>query len=92
MIANFIVSYKFYIGEFLAQVLKDRAVGRQKELLAYPCMLTQIFLAVGVMELPGIEKMIEAQSTFDIGLIRDATNHLSKTIREAINVMAGLFP
>ncbi|KAF3648901.1 hypothetical protein FXO38_17947 [Capsicum annuum] len=77
MIAGCIVGYKFDVGDFLCQELRDREVGAQKELLAYPCIIMQICLAMGVLELPRIDEMIEAKRKFNIGIIRDADNPLA---------------
>lgn len=41
-------------------------------------MITQKCLAVGVLELPGIDKMIEAMRTTDLEMIRDEENPLSR--------------
>lgn len=38
-------------------------------------------MAVGVLELYGIDEMIEAWQTFDIGLIRDVANALARLMR-----------
>lgn len=52
MIAEFKGGYEYDAGEFLAWELRDWVVGGERSLLAYPCMITQICLAAGVLELP----------------------------------------
>lgn len=74
--------YEFNMGEFLAQEIQDRAVGREKILLAYPCMITQMCFTVGVQELPGIDELIELTNTTDLGLIRDTINPMAKQAKK----------
>lgn len=81
MIVNFIVEYALYVSEYLARELRDPLVAVQNELLAYPYMISQICLAVKVFRIPYIYEMIEAQRTFDIGLIRDAAKPLAQPMR-----------
>lgn len=78
MIAIFIVNYMFDVGEFLAQEMRDRAVGGENFLLAYPCMIMQISIAEGVQELSSIDEMIEAMNTSKFVLIRDASNPIAR--------------
>lgn len=75
-----------------SQELWDRVVGDQKALLAYPYMITQIYLTAGVLELPGIDKMIEVWRKFDINLITYAAKPFTWPMRQTKDVMAGLFP
>lgn len=70
----------------------DHAIEGEKALLAYLCMITQIYLATGVLELPGIDEMIEAKRTFDFDIIRDVDNPLARPSRQATNILVGLFP
>lgn len=39
MIVEFIAGNKFDVGEFLSHEMRDRAVGSEKLLITYPCML-----------------------------------------------------
>lgn len=92
MIVSFIIGYKFDVVELLSQDIRDHVVGGKKALLAYPSMITQICLVVGVLELPGIDEMIEDRRTTYLGLIRDAANQLGQQVRQAVDILAGLFP
>lgn len=58
--------------------MRDHTVRGKKLLLAYPCMITQLCLAVEVLELPGIDEFLKAMRTTDLGLIRDGTNFLDR--------------
>lgn len=78
MIADFMAIYEFDIIEFLSQEMMDQAIRGEKALLAYPYMIMYICLAVGVLELLGINEMIEAKRTTNLGLIRDTANLLSR--------------
>lgn len=69
-----------------------RVVRGQKALLAYPCMITQIFLEARVLQILGIDDMIEARRTFDIRRIRDAKNPLAGPVRQEVDIIEGLFP
>lgn len=62
LIARLIVGYEFDVGKFLAREIWDRAVGGEKLLLVYPCMITWIFLDVGVYELPWIDQLIDPKN------------------------------
>lgn len=86
-----VVGYEFNVGEFLAWEMKDKAMGGEKLLLAYLCLITQLCLAAGVQELPDINKMIEPSKTLDLGLIRDTTNPLAKQVRRATDIVANMF-
>ncbi|KAF3648907.1 hypothetical protein FXO38_17937 [Capsicum annuum] len=77
MLAGFTAGCAFDVGELLARELRVRKIGSQKAFLAYPCMITQICLALGVMELLGIDEMIDTWRTFDISLIQDMENPLA---------------
>ncbi|KAF3629181.1 hypothetical protein FXO38_27828 [Capsicum annuum] len=46
---------------------------------------------VEIVEISGIDDLIEAHHTFDIGLILDAADPLARPIRQPVDVMAGLF-
>lgn len=48
MIDGCTVGYEFDIEEFLDREIRDHAVGGKKPLLAYPCIIKQICLVVGV--------------------------------------------
>lgn len=48
IIVELIASYEFDIGEFLAQEIRNQVVVSDKFLLAYPCIITQMCIAVGV--------------------------------------------
>lgn len=54
LIESLMVGYKFDVSKFLAQEIQDRAVGREKLLLAYLCIITQIWLAAGMHEPQGL--------------------------------------
>lgn len=73
MIVGFITNYEFDVGEFLSQEMRYRVVGSEKLLLAYSCMIIQLYLDLVVREFLSIDKMLEATNTTDLGLIRDAT-------------------
>lgn len=47
-------------------MLRDKAIVEQKSLLAYPCMIMQICLDVGVLEISKIDDIREDFLTFDI--------------------------
>lgn len=70
MIAGFTIKYAFDVGELLSRELRDRAIAKYKPFLAYPCMITQLCLVEGVLEILGFDEMIEAQKTFGIRLIQ----------------------
>ncbi|KAF3637400.1 hypothetical protein FXO38_23724 [Capsicum annuum] len=42
---------------------------------------------IGVLELPGIDKVLEATKTTNLGLIRDAANPLAQKARQAADLM-----
>lgn len=76
LIAGFIAGYVFGIGVFLALEMRYWAVGGEKLLLAYPYMIMQLFLDPGVRELPGVNEILEAMNTTDLGMIKDVANPL----------------
>lgn len=91
LIARFIASYEFDVRDFLAQEIIEQALGGKKSLLAYPCMATLICLAMGVQELSGIDEMIEAMNTTNLGLIRDIANPLDKKERNRADMLAEMY-
>ncbi|KAF3623267.1 putative pentatricopeptide repeat-containing protein-like [Capsicum annuum] len=84
-------SYEINVGQFLAREMKDRAVRGEKSLLEYSCMITQLCLAAGVRELLGIDDMIEAMNTTDLGMTRDATNSLAKQAKQGFNILTEIY-
>lgn len=90
-IVGFMTSYEFDIKEFLARYIRDQDIGGEKLLLAYPCLITQLCLAIGVQELLDINKMIESTNTTDLGLIRDTTNLLSRQARRGADMLAEIY-
>lgn len=54
-------------------------------------MITQMYLAVGVQELSGINEILEVINTTDLGLIKDVANTLAQQVRQAIDLMADMF-
>lgn len=54
-------------------------------------MITKICLATRVLELPGKYEMLEAMKTMDLGLMRDVANPLTRQVKYAIDLMAGMF-
>lgn len=91
MIVGFIVGYDFDVGKFLARELRDRLIRGKKSLLEYPFMITQMCLAVGVQELPGIDEILEATNTTHLGQIRDATNLLVRQTRKTVDLTDNIF-
>lgn len=63
-----------------------------KSLLSYPYMITYICMVAEVLELLGIDKILEDTRTIDLGLIRDAANPLTQQARQAADMMAAIFP
>lgn len=63
----------------------------QKALPALPYMITHVWLVAGVLEIPRINNIIEAQKIFDIRLIGDAENPLARPMQQAVDAMAGVF-
>lgn len=53
--AALMVGYEFDMDDFLAQKIQDRDMVGKKLLLHYICMITQIYLATRVKELPWID-------------------------------------
>lgn len=60
MIDGFIVGNEFDVVTFLSREIRDYGVGGEKALLAYPCMITQLCLDVGILKHPRIDEIIEA--------------------------------
>lgn len=48
LISGLMAGYKFDMGEFLSWNIWDKAMGREKLLLAYSCMITQLCFDVEV--------------------------------------------
>lgn len=55
-------------------------------------MTTHICLVVGVLEILGINEMIEAWKTFEIRIIWDAAKPLAQPMRYVVDDMVGFFP
>lgn len=71
--------------------MRDCDVGEEQSLLEYPYFITQIYLAMGLQELPAIYEMLEAMNTTNLGLIRDATNFLAGQDQHTIDMVADMF-
>ncbi|KAF3667788.1 hypothetical protein FXO37_09839 [Capsicum annuum] len=82
MISGFITGYEINVVEFLSREMRDRVVRGEKSLLDYHCLITQICMAIGVVEVPGIYEMIEAMRTTDLVLIKDVESPLAQHARQ----------
>lgn len=51
LIAGLMVGYKFNMGNFLAREMRDFTAGKEKLLLVYTYLITQLYLVVGMQEL-----------------------------------------
>lgn len=60
----------------------------EKVVLAFPSLLTQIFLEARVTKLPDINKYIEPKTTTDLGLIRDTMNPMTKKAKQRAVILA----
>lgn len=78
LIAGLMVGYEFDVAQFISREILEQAVGGEKVILASSCLLTKIFLKVGVPELPDIDQYIELKTTTDLGLIKDAVNPMTR--------------
>lgn len=85
------VGYEFDMGEFLAREIRDQTVGEEKLLLVYLCIITLMCIVVGVQELLGIDELVEATNTMDIGLIRDAANSLARKAKRGVDMLDKMF-
>lgn len=57
-------------------------------ILAFPCMLTRIYLEARIPTLPKVDHYIEPRNTFDLGLIRDAQNLMARPKKEGTMMLA----
>lgn len=44
LIEGLMVGYKFDMGQFISKEIQDRALGRERLVLVFPCLITQICL------------------------------------------------
>lgn len=63
----------------------------EKLLMAYPCMITQMIFAVGVQELPNVDKMFEDINTTNLGLITNAANLLARKARKGVDMLKNMY-
>lgn len=66
-------------------------MGREKSLMAYPCLITQSCLAMGVQEVLGIDEMLKTINTTDLGLIKDTANPLARQSKQGVEMLAELY-
>lgn len=59
--------------------------------MAYPCLIVQLCLDLGVQELPGITKIIEATNILGLHLIRDTTNPMARKVRQGADILVEIF-
>lgn len=57
-------------------------------MLAFPCLFNQIFLEVGVLELPDINQFCRLRTMVDLGLIKDITNSILKMLKLDISLIS----
>lgn len=67
LVLGAIAVYEFDVSQFISRELWDRAVRREKLVLAFPCLITQIFLEAGVPKLPTINQFIKIKNATDWG-------------------------
>lgn len=78
LISRLMVGYEFDVGQFKSREIRDRSVGKQKLVLEFPCLITQICLKVEVQKFPKIDQFIGPKNSTDLGLNRDATNPMNR--------------
>lgn len=67
------LGYKIYVAKWIAREIRDRET-RTDTVLAFPYLVTQIFLEARVPELPDIDQFLWLRTKTDLRLIRDITN------------------
>lgn len=91
LIVEFMAGCEFNVGEFLSWEMKKWVVGGEKLLLVYSCLIMQLCLAGRVQKLSGIDEMIEAINTTNLGFIIDATNPLSRKAWRGADMLAKIY-
>lgn len=61
MVARLMVGYEFNVTQLIAREICARVIGIKNVILAIPGLLMKIFLAIGVPELPDIDKFIKTK-------------------------------
>lgn len=61
-------------------------MGREKLLLAYPCMITRLCFTAGVQELLRINQLVEHTNITNLGLIRNTVNPMAKQERQGAEI------
>ncbi|KAF3672270.1 hypothetical protein FXO37_07617 [Capsicum annuum] len=77
LIVGIMSDYEIDVAKWIACEIMDRATSTDI-ILAFPCLLTQIFLYTEVPELLDIDRFLRRRTTIDLGLIKDVTNPISK--------------
>ncbi|KAF3654962.1 hypothetical protein FXO38_00067 [Capsicum annuum] len=77
LIEGVMSGYEFYITQFISREISDRAVGIDV-ILAFPCLLTQIFFEVGVPVLIKVYQYIESKNTTDLELTWYTANPMTR--------------
>lgn len=70
--------YQFNVGQFIYRDIPDREVCTDKVILAFPCLVTQIFFDKGMLELLHVDQYIKPKNTTDLGLIWDPINPITR--------------
>lgn len=76
-IASIISGYEIDVSKLIAHEIRYKATITNL-VMAFPCLLTQIFLEAGVPELLDINRFFRLRITNNLGLVRDITNPISK--------------
>lgn len=70
--------YGFNVAQFISREICDREVGSEKLILVFPCLLTLIFLEMGVPKLLDIDQYIEMKTIKNMGFIRVAVKPMTR--------------
>lgn len=71
--------YDINVANIIARGICDREVSTDTT-LSFPCLLTQICLEKGTLEILVVDKIMMVQRTTDLGLIRDYANPILKAM------------
>lgn len=67
LVVGLMVGYKLDVSQFITREIWDRTVGTENEILAFPYLLTYIFLDARVTKLLEINQFDETNSITDLG-------------------------
>lgn len=78
------------VAKWIAQEIRDKKTSTDT-VLAFPFLLIQIYLDVGLQKLAGFDRFLMPRTTTDLGLIRDVIHLISNMAKLEASMVSDVY-